>query len=70
MNVSSNGKVISAATHELSTRWTELENAWRDVKAREFEERFLTNLVSSVERATPVFDQLQRLLNKIREECE
>jgi hypothetical protein len=70
MNVSSNGKVVSAATNELMARWAELQGSWRDAKSREFEERFLVELTASVERAVPVFDQLQKLLNKVREDCE
>ena len=70
MNVSANGKVISAATNDLVRRWAELENTWRDAKSREFEARFLSNLTSTVERAVPVFDQIQKLLSKVREDCE
>jgi hypothetical protein len=70
MNVSANGKVISAATNDLLKRWSELENTWRDAKSREFEERYLSNLTSTVERAVPVFDQIQKLLSKVREDCE
>jgi hypothetical protein len=70
MNVGSNGKVLSAMTNDLAARWNELESQWHDAKSREFEERFLGNLTASVERAVPVFDNLQRLLNKVREDCE
>ena len=70
MNLSSNGQVIGAATKDLSVRWANLQSSWNDSKSREFEERFLFNLTSSAERAVPVFDQLQKLLAKVREDCE
>ena len=39
-------------------------------KCREFEHKFLDDLFASVDEAAPVFDQLDRLVNRIREDCE
>ena len=70
MNISSNGKTLTVATRELSRRWTETKEAWQDSKSQEFEQRFLAELISSVDRAAPLFDQLQKILAKAREDCE
>jgi len=70
MNLSSNGQVIGAATKDLALRFHELQNTWRDAKSGEFEDRFLFHLSSSVDRALPAFEQLQKLLTKAREDCE
>jgi hypothetical protein len=40
------------------------------VKSQEFEQRFLAELMASVDRAMPVFDDLDKLLTKIRRDCE
>ena len=70
MNISSNGKLLAAATKDLSVRWSETTDAWKDTKAREFEKRYLAELISSVERAVPVFDDLEKLVSRVRSDCE
>jgi hypothetical protein len=70
MNLSSNGQVIAAITKDLALRFHELQHTWRDAKSNELEERFLYPLTSSVDRALPAFETLQKLLSKVREDCE
>ncbi len=70
MNVSANGKMVVALTKQLSVAWAETQNHWRDEKSDEFEKRFLTELISAVERAGPVFDDLDKVLSRVRSECE
>ena len=70
MNISSNGKLVAAATKDLSVRWSETTDAWKDTKAREFEKRYMAELISSVERAVPVFDDLEKLVSRVRSDCE
>jgi hypothetical protein len=70
MNVSANGKLVVALTKQISVAWAETRSHWRDAKSDEFEKRFLSDLVSSVDRAAPVFDQLDRVLSRVRSECE
>ena len=70
MNISSNGKLLASATKDLSVRWSETADAWKDTKAREFEKRYLAELISSVERAVPVFDDLAKLVSRVRSDCE
>lgn len=70
MNISSNGKLLATATKDLSVRWSETADAWKDTKAREFEQRYLAELISAVERAVPVFDDLEKLVSRVRNDCE
>ena len=70
MNVSANGKTLVALTKQLSVAWQETKGHWHDVKSEEFEKRFLTELASAVERAAPVFDDLEKVLSRVRSECE
>jgi len=70
MNISSNGKLLASATKDLSLRWSETREAWKDTKAREFEQRYLAELISAVERAVPVFDDLEKLVSRVRSDCE
>lgn len=70
MSISSNGKLVMAATKELWLRWEETKNFWQDAKAAEFEHRYLLELQSSVDRALPIFADLDKLIGKVRSDCE
>ena len=70
MNTSANGKQLVAATKDLVRRWEETKESWQDAKATEFEQKYLFELLAAMERAATVFDDLDKLLNRIRSDCE
>ena len=70
MNISSNGKMLVMATKALSVKWAKTADSWTDTKSREFEQKFLADLMASVDRAVPVFDDLDKILSRIRSDCE
>ena len=62
--------MIAAATRDLSARWAETKESWRDSKAAEFEAKYLASLFGSMERMMAAFDQLDKVVGKIRSDCE
>ena len=70
MNISANGKSIVMATKELSLKWDATRECWRDAKSEEFERKYLAELTAAVDKATAVFDQLDKLVMKVRSDCE
>ena len=70
MSISANGKVLVTATRELSLRWAETKDSWRDSKAQEFEQRYLVDLLATVDRTAIIFDDLDKLITKVRNDCE
>ena len=70
MNISANGKMLTMATKDLSVRWSETRDAWKDAKSLVFEQKFLAELMASVDRAVPVFDDLDKLISRVRSDCE
>lgn len=70
MSISPNGKALARATKDLLLRWEETKQSWQDAKAGEFERKYLAELQAAVERATPIFDELDKLVNRVRSECE
>ena len=70
MNVSTNGKVVLAATRELSRKWNDTKRHWRDSKTEEFERNYLAELFADVERAIPIMEELDKLISTVRRECE
>jgi len=68
--VSGAGHRIGALTKDLMNRWRETKESWRDEKAEEFERDYLAELQSSVDKSLHVMEELDKLLGKIRSECE
>jgi hypothetical protein len=70
MNLSGSQTRLIAATKDLSAEWAHTKHYWRDHKSREFEQRYLEELAARVERTVTVIEKLDKLLRKIRSECE
>jgi hypothetical protein len=70
MNIGSGGKTVAAATKALMRQWAETRESWRDAKSEEFERRFVREWESAVDRTMPVFENLEKLVTKIRKDCE
>ncbi len=64
------GSRIEALTKELSLQWQQTRSYWSDAKSQEFEQKYLQELFSSVDRTMVVIEQLDKLLSKIRRDCE
>ncbi len=68
--MSANGARLEAITKELRVQWQQTKNFWSDAKSAEFERKYLEELFSSVDRAVGVIDQLDKLITKIKKDCE
>ena len=64
------GGRLDAITKELWLQWQQTKDYWRDEKAEEFEKKYLEELVASVSKAVGVIEELDKLTNKIRRDCE
>jgi hypothetical protein len=61
---------LTGVTRDLSLKWDDTKNYWRDAKAEEFERHFLRELNAEVNQALLAMDKLDELLRKIRNDCE
>jgi uncharacterized protein YeaO (DUF488 family) len=68
MKASSNR--LSGITKELRAQWADTKAHWKDAKSLEFEHRYMEELLASVDRTVTVMEQLDKLLTKIRTDCE
>jgi hypothetical protein len=68
--MSASGARLEALTKDLRVRWQHTKDQWSDDKSREFEQHFLEELFASVDRWLLVIDQLDKLMSKIKKECE
>lgn len=70
MSMSGSKGLLTLATRNLQARWGETRFSWRDRKAQEFDEMYLSDLVHSVNSALRVIDELDKLLEKVHADCE
>jgi outer membrane murein-binding lipoprotein Lpp len=70
MNLSANAARLSALTKELSNRWQETRDEWLDAKSAEFDQKYMEQLISNVDTSVAVIEQLSKLVEKIRSDCE
>ncbi len=61
---------LGGLTKELRAQWQNTKAYWKDAKAQEFEHRYMEELLASVDRTVTVIDQLDKLVSKIRKDCE
>ena len=61
---------LEALAKELRLQWQQTKEHWSDGKSREFEQRFLQELFVTVERSAAAIDQLDKLITKIKKDCE
>jgi hypothetical protein len=64
------GSRLSGITKELRSQWQDTKSYWKDAKSQEFEHRYMEELLASVDRTVTVIDQLDKLVTKIRQDCE
>ena len=70
MSLNASKARLVAITKELSNRWDETKNYWRDAKSQEFEQRYMIELFASVDKTITVMDKLNELVTKVRNDCE
>jgi hypothetical protein len=70
MSMSGSKGLLTLATRQLQARWGETRHSWRDRKAEEFEELYLSELMNGVNSAFRVIDELDKLLEKIHADCD
>jgi hypothetical protein len=58
------------AVKVLSNQWQLTLDYWHDVKSQEFERTYLAELPGHVSRVTAVMDEIDKLLKKVRNDCE
>lgn len=62
--------LLTLATRNLQARWGETRFSWRDSKAQEFEDLYLSDLMNGVNAALRVIEELDKLLEKVHADCD
>ncbi|HMP82128.1 MAG TPA: hypothetical protein PKA41_05400 [Verrucomicrobiota bacterium] len=61
---------LMGLTKELREDWEQTKQYWNDARSREFEKRFLEELFAGVNQSIASIDALERILDKLRADCE
>ncbi len=61
---------LDALTRELRAKWWQTKESWADAKCQEFEQRYLQELFPGVDKAVAIIEQLDKLITKIKKDCE
>ena len=70
MSMTANKSRLSGLTKEILLKWQETRESWQDAKSVEFERQYIAELSADVDSAAAVIEQLDKVLAKMRSECE
>ena len=70
MSIVANRTRLESSTQQLMNQWRQTKEYWQDAKAAEFERRYLDELLSGVNIAVGAIEELEKVVSKIRTDCE
>lgn len=70
MSLSGSKGRLSGLNRDLALKWETTRVFWRDAKAEELEQRWLTELRTEMDKTLAAIEKLDELFRKIRTDCE
>jgi hypothetical protein len=70
MSMTANKSRLSGLTKEILLKWQETRESWQDAKSVEFERQYIAELAADVDSAAAVIEQLDKMLAKLKSDCE
>jgi thymidylate synthase len=67
--MNAHGGRLAGITKELWSQWQQTRYFWKDSRSQEFEQKYLAELLASVDKTVAVIDQLDKLITKIKKDC-
>jgi hypothetical protein len=61
---------LNGVTKDLYLQWHQTRDTWRDAKAEEFDQKYLQELWTTVDKTIGVIEQLDQLLSRIKKDCD
>jgi hypothetical protein len=61
---------LATLTRELWGKWEQTKELWQDSKSREFEQKYMDELMAGVNRAVAHIQELDKIITKVRTDCE
>lgn len=70
MSLESDKAVLMKVSKDLKSSWEQVTDSWLDVKSQEFERNYLEPLQTNITMAVETIEKLDKLLTKVRKDCE
>ncbi len=70
MSVKASAAVLSQGFKDLAMSWHQTRVVWRDGKALEFEEKYLSELPDLSSKVGVMIGELDLLMRKVKADCE
>lgn len=70
MNIRGSAANLVQGVKELTMQWEQTQSYWRDAKSEQFAENYLNPLPDHIARARYAMEELEKLLSKVRSDCE
>jgi len=70
MSLAADRTRLRAITKELTVRWEETKEHWKDARSQEFEQRFMQELLARVDKAVVAIEKLEKVAARARSDCE
>jgi hypothetical protein len=70
MNLNGNKSRLTRLTKDISLRWADTKEHWRDAKGAEFERQFMQDLFPRVNAAAAAIERLDEIFKRIKNDCE
>ena len=70
MSTKGSASILVQAVKDLKIEWQQTKALWRDVKAQEFEQKYIETIPDHVVRAVTAMEEIDVLLSKVRKDCE
>lgn len=68
--MNAHGSRLDGITRELVAQWHATKDCWRDAKCQEFDQKYMTELRADVDKTVAIIGQLDKLITRIRKDCE
>jgi hypothetical protein len=70
MGVYESGAKIKKCTQEIDLIWEQTQAAWKDVKAKQFEDEFIRAIGVEIRKAQTALQNMAPLINQVRAELK
>ncbi len=61
---------LAGLLKSLLVDWDQTRSTWTDDKSREFHQRYMLELIFEVEKAIAALENLEKLMQRVKEDCE
>ena len=68
--MNANASRLEGVTRDLWNQWLQAKEYWQDTKSEEFQQKYLEELLAGVNKTVGVIEQLDKVITKIKRDCE